>query len=199
MGVLHLPAFLHFCLEDLTTEIKDDILKYFLKYMRYLDDLQTRLVAKEILELRRQVDLEAVDLTLKCDDDDCCSQKDDNLPVFIEDLLGGTTPSDEKRCTRLLLRGEFGKQLLHKLVLRAATLEAALIGALMSSKGATTSLHQHFDNQFVNEGLRKYTSVLLQGKEPTFGLLLLMPPPPLLKCGTRTQQGVAGGGTSPGS
>ena len=164
MGILQSPAVLNLCLKDLTTEIKDDILRYFLKYMRYLDDSQTGLVAEEILELQRQVDLEAVDLTLKCEDDDCCSQEDDDQPVFNEDLLGGTTPSDEKMCTRHLLRGEFGKQLLHKLVLRAATLEAALIGTLMPSKGATTSLHQHFDNQFVNEGLRKYTSVLLQGK-----------------------------------
>ena len=75
-GILQSPAFLHLCLEDLTTEIKDDILRYFLKYMRYLDDSQTGLVAEEILELQRQVDLEAVDLTLKCDDDDCCSHED---------------------------------------------------------------------------------------------------------------------------
>ena len=83
--------------------------------------------------------------------------------------------------THHLLRGEFGKKLLHKLILRAATLEACLTSASMPSKGAITSLHQHFDNQFVNEGIRKYTSVLLQGKEPTFGLLLLMPPPPLFE------------------
>ena len=62
-----------------------------------------------------------------------------------------------------------------------ATLEACLTSASMPSKGAITSLHQHFDYQFVNEGIKKYTSVLLQGKEPEFGLLLLMPPPSLFQ------------------
>ena len=85
-----------------------------------------------------------MDLNIKCKEDDCFSHEDDNLPVINEDLLGGTTPPDEKRFRRHLLRGEFGKKLLHKLVLRAATLEAALINASMPSKGATTSLHQHF-------------------------------------------------------
>ena len=57
MGFLQSPTFLHLCLKDLKKEIKDDILKYFLKFMRYLDDLKTGLVAEEILELQRQVDL----------------------------------------------------------------------------------------------------------------------------------------------
>ena len=89
--------------------------------MRYLDDLQSGLVAEEILELQRQVDLEAVDLTLECDDEDCCGQQD--LSVHNEDLLGRPTPADEKMCTRHLLRGEFGKKLIHKLILRAASLK----------------------------------------------------------------------------
>ena len=46
-------------------------------------------------------------------------------------------------------------------------LEAALISALMPSKGAHTSLHQHFQHELVNEGIKKYCSVLLKkGKPP---------------------------------
>ena len=56
-----------------------------------------------------------------------------------------------------------------------------MTSALMPSKAAITSLHQHFDKQFVNEAIRKYTSLLLQGKESTFDLLLLMPPPPMFE------------------
>ena len=59
MGLLQSPAFLGLCLQDLTTDIKDTILKYFPKYVRYLDDLQTGVVAEEILELQREVDLDA--------------------------------------------------------------------------------------------------------------------------------------------
>ena len=70
--------------------------------MRNLDDLQTGLVAEEILELKRQVDLDAEDLGRKCDDDNCCSQEDDDLHIINEDLLGGATPPDEKMCKRHL-------------------------------------------------------------------------------------------------
>ena len=139
MGLLQSPVFLNLFLENLTTEIKDIILQYFLKYVHYLDNLQTGVVAGKVLELQRQVDLDAVDLNIKCDDDDCRSHEDDDRPVINEDLLGGATPPDEKRCMRHLLRGKFGKKLLHKLCLRAATLEDALIYASMPSKGVTTS------------------------------------------------------------
>ena len=98
-----------------------------------------------------------------------------------EDPLGGSTPSDEKMCTRHLLRGEFGKKLLHKLILRTTTLEAALGASGMPSKGGTTLLHQHFQHELVNEGIKKYCTVLLRGEEPKFGLLLLLAPPPLFQ------------------
>ena len=103
--------------------------------MRHLADLQTRLVAEEVLELQRQVDHDAEDLGRKCDDDNCCSQEDEDHHVINEDLLGGTAPPDEKRCKRHLLQAEFGRKVLHKLVLREATLEAALISASMPTKG----------------------------------------------------------------
>ena len=129
------------------------------------------------MELQRKVDLEAVDLNTECEDYDCCRHDADSR-VIPEDMLGGITPQDEKRCTRHLLRGEFGETLLHKLVLRAATLEAALIRASMPSKGARTSVQQYFQHELVNEAIRKYTQVLLAGGEPEFDLLLRLPPPP---------------------
>ena len=132
MGFLQSPSFLHLCQDSLTDDIKDKILQYFLKYMRYLDDLQTGLVAEEILELQSQVDLDAEDLGRKCGDGDCCSQEDEDLQplhgaVINPDLLGEATPPDEKMCTRHLLMAYFDKKVLHRLVLRAATLEAALL------------------------------------------------------------------------
>ena len=159
MGFLQSPSFLNLCLDSLTNDIKDKILQYFLKYMRYLDDLQSGLVAEEILELQSQVDLDAEDLGKKCDDGDCCSQEGEDLQplhgaVINPDLLGEPTPPDEKMCTRHLLKADFDKKVLHRLVLRAATLKAALISASMPSKGATTSLHQHFQHELVNEGIK---------------------------------------------
>ena len=64
----------------------------------------------------------------------------------------------------------------HKLILRAATLEAALVKVV--PKGATTSLHQHSQHDFVNEAIAVYTKVLLEGGNPALHLLASLPPPP---------------------
>ena len=53
--------------------------------------------------LQRQMDLDAEDLRSRCDDDDCCSHENEDLPVIDEDLLGKTTPP-----TRHLLKAQFG-------------------------------------------------------------------------------------------
>ena len=122
MGMSLSGSFLSLSLQDLTKDIQDPILRYFLKYLRYLDDLQTGVVAKEIVELQREVNLEDPDLNVQCQDYDCCKYEADLSPPP-GDMLGGFTPQDEKRCTRhLLCHTSCGQSLLHKLVLRAATL-----------------------------------------------------------------------------
>ena len=95
-------------------------------------------------------------------------------------VLGEVIAHDEQRCTRQLLRSDFGKKLFHKLILRAATLEAALVKASMPTKGATTSLQQHFQHEFVDEAIAVYTKVLLEGGEPELHLLARLSPPPLI-------------------
>ena len=126
MGMSQSGSFLSLRLQDLTKDIKDPILIYFLKYIRYLDNLQTGAVAKEIMELQREVDLEDPDLNMQCQGYDCCQyEADPCLPP--DDMLGGVTPQDEKRFMCHLFRSEFEKKLYHKLIFRAATLEAALV------------------------------------------------------------------------
>ena len=95
-------SFLSISLQDLTKDIQDTILRYFLKYLRYLDDLQISEVAKEIVELQREVKLEDPDLNVQCQDYDCCQYEADLSPPP-EDMLGGVTPQDEKRCTSHLV------------------------------------------------------------------------------------------------
>ena len=63
-------------------------------------------------------------------------------------------------------------------MLRAATLEAALVRADLPSKDATTSLQQHFQHEFINAAGALYTKVLLEGGTPKFHLLAKLPPPP---------------------
>ena len=56
-------------------------------------------------------------------------------------------------------------------MLRAATLEAALVWADLPTKDATTSLQQHFQHKFVNAARALYTQILLEGGTPEFHLL----------------------------
>ena len=125
-----------------------------------MDDLQGGIRAHEIAALQAEVNLASIQQTSVCDDPDCCSPP---LPPaasggqFKEGALGVATPEDEKRSTRHLYQGHFGKDIQHKLCLRAATLEYALRKASMPSKGITTSLEAHFDNVFVNVCVVKYT------------------------------------------
>ena len=163
MGVNQSGSFLSLSLQDLTKDIQDPILRYFLRYLRYLDDLQSGVVAEEIEELQREVNLEDPALNMQCQDYDCCKYGADLSPTP-GDMLGGALPEDEKRCTRhLLYNTMFGKALLHKLVLRAATLETALARADMPTKGTQTSLQKHFSEEFVNQAIQTYTKVLQAG------------------------------------
>jgi hypothetical protein len=89
-----------------------------------------------------------------------------------ERMLGEAVPTDKQRSTRHLFRKkQFGKDIFHCLILRAATLEAALIRANLPTKDATTSLQQHFQHEFVNAARALYTQVLLDGGTPEFHLL----------------------------
>ena len=47
----------------------------------------------------------------------------------------------------------------------------------MPSKGARNSLEAHFSESFVNASILKYTTMLSEGKEPNFQMLLNQPPP----------------------
>ena len=63
------------------------------------------------------------------------------------------------------------------MILQAARLEMVLRRASMPSKGARTSLEAHFSESFVNASILKYTTVLSEGREPNFQMLLTLPPP----------------------
>ena len=84
-------ACLSLSLQDLTKDIQDPILRYFLRYLRYLDDLQSGVVAEEIEELQRKVNLEDPALNKQCQDYDCCKYGADLSPTP-GDMLGGALP-----------------------------------------------------------------------------------------------------------
>jgi hypothetical protein len=100
-------------------------------------------------------------------------------------------PADEQRTTRHLfgLR-QFGKNIFHCLCLRAAKLEAALVTADMPTKGATTSLQEHFQHEFFNAARDLYTQVLLKGGTPKFHLLSRLSPPPHLQVWEPNEHGL---------
>ena len=81
MGVSQSGSFLSLSLQDLTKDIQDPILRYFLRYLRYLDDLQSGVVAEEIEELQREVNLEVPALNMQCQYYDCCNYEADLSPT----------------------------------------------------------------------------------------------------------------------
>ena len=172
MGVSQSPCWLSLSFENLATTIPDQLLRWFLKYMRYLDDIQIGITAEEIKVFQDKTDLKDPEL-----DSFCCPNEADLSPAN-EEVLGEEVPADEQRATRHLFRNKtFGKQIFHLLILRAATLEAALIKADLPTKEATTSLQQHFQHEFVNAARCLYTSTLLKGETPEFTLLVKLTPP----------------------
>ena len=68
MGVSQSGSFLSLSLQDLTKDIQDPILRYFLRYLRYLDDLQSGVVAEEIEELQKGINLKDPALKMQCQD-----------------------------------------------------------------------------------------------------------------------------------
>ena len=122
MGVSQSPANLSLAMQDLTKDIQDQHLQYFLQYLCYLDDKKIGVTAEEIIELQNKAVLQDPELNRQCLDYDCCPYKADLSPPK-ESMLGEVVPQDEQQYTHNLLRQKktFGKRLFNKLILRAAT------------------------------------------------------------------------------
>ena len=198
MGVNQSPAYLSLAFGDLAEDVPDQFLQWSLKYLRYLDDIQSGILAEELRTFQDQINFQDPELNSPCQDSDCCSCEAD-LSIPQVEMLGAPVPLDEQRYTRHLYRyTQFGKDVFHCLVLRAAVLEAALVKADLPTKDAITSLQQHFQHEFVNAARALYTQVLLKGGSPEFDLLAQFLP--LLTCGSGnpTVTGGPGGGTGPG-
>ena len=177
MGVTQSPAYLSLAFQDLAKTVPDKLLQWFLQYLRYLDDLQIGITAKEVMVFQDKADLQDPELGRQCQDPACCPDEADLSPPS-EEMLGEAVPSDKQRSTRHLFRQkQFGKDIFHCLVLRAATLEAALVKADLPTKEATTSLQQHFQHEFVNAARELFTRILLEGGTPEFHLLAKLTPP----------------------
>ena len=177
MGVSQSSCWLSLSFAKLATTISDQLLKWFLQYLRYLDDIQIGITSEEIKVFQDKTDLKDPELGRECQDSSCCPNEADLSPAN-EEVFGEEVPADEQRATCHLFRHrQFGKNIFHCLTLRAATLEAALIKADLPTKEATTSLQQHFQHKFVNAARCLYTSTLLKGETPEFTLLAKLTPP----------------------
>ena len=71
-GVNQSPAYLSIAFQDIAKGLEDDQLKWFLQFLRYLDDLQIGISARELMEFQEKADLEDPDLARSCQDPDCC-------------------------------------------------------------------------------------------------------------------------------
>ena len=74
MGVKQSPAYLSVAFQDLLKGLEnDEELRWFSQFLRYLDELQIRISARELMEFQEKADLEDADLTMSFQDPDCCS------------------------------------------------------------------------------------------------------------------------------
>ena len=62
MGVTQSPCYLSLAFEDVATTIPDQLLKWFLQYLRYLDDIQLGLTSQEVKGFQDETDLEDPEL-----------------------------------------------------------------------------------------------------------------------------------------
>ena len=62
MGVSQSPCWLSLSFENLATTIPDQLLKWFLQYLRYLDDIQIGITSEEIKVFQDKTDLEDPEL-----------------------------------------------------------------------------------------------------------------------------------------
>ena len=119
MGVSQLPLLLALVRGDLDL---DTVLQFMILEMAYVDDLPTAVLPRELAALQHELfpALEPLSLVL-CADITCCrpSQAAGGPTCW---PMGFTTPPDELRATRHLLKGEFGRRITHILVLRGAKL-----------------------------------------------------------------------------
>ena len=92
MGVKQSPAYLSIAFQDIAKGLEDEELRWFLQFLRYLDDLQIGISARELMEFQEKTDLEDADLTTSCQDPDCCSFVGD-LPPPQRGCAGGAGAS----------------------------------------------------------------------------------------------------------
>ena len=64
------PAYLSIAFQDIAKGLEDDQLKWFLQFLRYLDDLQIGISARELIEFQEKADLEDPELSRSCQDPD---------------------------------------------------------------------------------------------------------------------------------
>ena len=193
MGVTQSPAYLSLAFGNLAEDVPDKLMQWSLKYLRYLDDIQSGIMAEELHTFQDQVDFQDPELSSQCQDPDCCPyEADPSLPKV--EMLGESVPLDEQRSTRHLYRyKQFGKDIFHCLVLRAAVLEAALVRADLPTKDATTSLQQHFQQPEPSTPKSSW-----RGAPPSSTCWPSYLPLPTCRSGNPTITGGPGGGTGPG-
>ena len=87
MGVNQSPAYLSLAFGDLAEDIPDQLMQWSLKYLRYLDDIQSGILAEELHTFQDQIDFQDPELNSHCQDSDCCSYEAD-LSIPQVEMLG---------------------------------------------------------------------------------------------------------------
>ena len=166
-------------------DIEDEIQKFLLQQLVYVDDLHHAVLPQEIQDIHNKTFpcLPLPTMSEKCEDVGCCPRAT-NHTAGETDTAGVTDapmtaplPADEVLATRHLLHSEFGRQLCHLVMLRGAKVAYAFAQANLPTKPMITSLAGGIQELFIQEGVQSYTESLHVSAVPTFAQLASLPAP----------------------
>ena len=162
MGISQSPVFLNLAKEDLAQQLDevDKVLADQLRNCSYVDDLGIGLSQQELQQAKKNYYPEVQ----ACRDTDCCKAEPAGAPL--DESLLPPRPADEQRATRHLLRGEVGRDLTHRLAVRAARLELQLRRADMATRGFTSNLEAVLCPHYFNGVVMHYVKMLAKGNQP---------------------------------
>ena len=160
MGINQSGLFLALAREDV--DIQDEVLKFLIQQLVYVDDLHHAVLPQETQEIQNKTfpSLDLPAMIEQCADEGCCPRAASHT-AGEGDIQGGADapmtaplPADEILATRHLLHSEFGRQLCHLVILRGAMVAHAFAQANLPTKPMITSLSGSVNEVFIQEGVR---------------------------------------------
>ena len=166
-------------------DIQDEVLKYLLQQLVYVDDLHHGVLPQEVQDIQNRTfpHLPLAAMGEVCEYKLCCPRADSHT-AGQAGTAGGTDtpmlaplPAELLTATRHLLHTKFGQELAHLVILRGARVAHAFAKANLPTKAIITSLAGSICPLMIQEAVNSYTQSLHDLEVPTFEQLARLPVP----------------------